>query len=419
MPDGAPPSTPKLQATSSGWGRPEGCDDFLPYGRQTIEDDDVAAVVAALRADLLTTGPLVGAFEAALAESVGARHAVACSNGTAALHIAVKAAGLERGDVAIVPSLTFLATADAPRFEGADVVFADVDPLTGLMTPEGLDEALHRAAGRRVRAILPVHLRGDAPDLPAIRALAEVAGAVVIEDACHAIGGVTAWDRVGGCAQSALACFSFHAVKTLCMAEGGAVTTNDPVLAERLRRARNHGATRDPARFALVDEAFTDGEPNPWWYEQTELGWNYRLPDVNCALGLSQLKKLPRFAARRRTLAARYREVLAPVAPLVQTMAPPQGSNPVPHLFGVRIDFEACGVSRKAVMECLRARGIGTQVHYIPVHWQPYWRDQLGELSLPGADAYYRSTLSLPLYPAMDDADPDRVADALAEALKA
>jgi UDP-4-amino-4,6-dideoxy-N-acetyl-beta-L-altrosamine transaminase len=390
---------------------------MLPYGRQTIEDDDLAAVAEALRADFLTTGPLVDRFEAALAETVGAKHAVACMNGTAALHMAVRAAGLKPGETVIVPSVTFLATANCAAFEGAEVIFADVDPETGLMTPETLAEALRRAAGRRIRAVLPVHLCGNPVDVPAIRSLAEALGAVVIEDACHALGTLAPSGPVGSCADSAMACFSFHPVKTITTGEGGAVTTNDADLAERLRRARSHGMVRDPALFQLADEAFDEGAPNPWWYEQTELGWNYRLPDLNCALGLSQLQKLARFAERRRRLAERYRALLRPLAPLVRPVETPRGSDPVLHLFVVRIDFEAWGRSRRQVMEALRARGIGTQVHYIPVHLQPYWRDRSGPHELPGAEAWHRSALSLPLFPGMADDDPDRVVEALSEVL--
>jgi UDP-4-amino-4,6-dideoxy-N-acetyl-beta-L-altrosamine transaminase len=390
---------------------------FLPYGRQSIEDDDVEAVVAALRSDFLTTGPLVEQFERAFADAVGAPHAVVCNSGTAALHMAVKAADLQPGEVCIVPAVTFVATANAARFEGADVVFADVDPATGLMTVETLAEALRSARGRHVRAILPVHLRGDPVALADIRAIADKMGAVVIEDACHAIGTTTPAGPVGACAESNLACFSFHPVKTVCTGEGGAVTTRDADLAARLRLARNHGLTRDPAAFLLEDEAFSDGEPNPWWYEQVELGWNYRLPDVNCALGLSQLKKLGRFAERRRAIAARYRELLKPLAPVVRDIPSPAGADPVLHLFQVRINFDAVGRSRREVMARLKARGIGSQVHYIPVHRQPYYRALYGRVELPGADKFYASTLSLPLFPAMTDEDPARVVEALSEVI--
>jgi UDP-4-amino-4,6-dideoxy-N-acetyl-beta-L-altrosamine transaminase len=390
---------------------------MLPYGRQTIEADDFVAIAEALHADLLTTGPMVERFECALAEAVGAAHAVACINGTAALHMAVKALGLGPGDTAIVPAVTFLATANACAYEGAEVIFADVDPASGLMTPETLAGALHRCKDRKVRAILPVHLSGNPCDGPGIRVLAESAGAQVIEDACHALGAITPWGLVGACADSAMTCFSFHPVKTVTTGEGGAVTTNDAQVAERLRMARNHGVTRDPAAFQVTDEAFEDGAPNPWWYEQAELGWNYRLPDLNCALGLTQLAKLPRFAERRRALATRYRALLAPLAPLVRPVETPPGTDPVLHLMVVRIDFAAAGRSRRQVMAALKARGVGTQVHYIPVPMQPYWAARTGPLDLPGADSWYRSVLSLPLFPGMADDDPDHVVQALAKVL--
>ena len=381
---------------------------FLPYGRQTIEDDDIAAVAAALRADYLTTGPTVEAFEDAFREVVGAGHAVACSNGTAALHMAMLAAGIGPGEVCIVPSITFLATANCAAYVGADVVFADVDPDSGLMTPGTLAEALSRAGGRRVRAVLPVHLRGDVCDLPALEALAGAAGAVLIEDAPHALGSTLKVgnhvERVGDCSHSAMSTFSFHPVKTIATGEGGMVTTNDSALAARLRLARSHGMTRTPGA-------------DPWLYEMAEPGFNYRLPDINCALGLSQLAKLPRFMARRRTLAALYEAALAPLAPVVRLAARPEGSDPILHLLVVLIDFAAVGKSRRQVVEALAARGVGSQVHYIPVHSQPYWQGKNGPLDLPGATAWYDRCLSLPLYPAMDDGDVARVVEALGDTL--
>jgi len=382
---------------------------FLPYGRQTIEDDDVAAVAEALRGDFLTTGPLVERFEQAFAAEVGAAHAVACSNGTASLHMAMLAAGIGPGNVCIVPSITFLATASCAAYVGADVVFADVDADSGLMTPASLAEALERAEGRRVRAVLPVHLRGDVCDLPALAELAGAAGAIVVEDAPHALGSSlkrgNETHRVGDCAFSAMASFSFHPVKTIATGEGGMVTTNDPELAAGLRRFRSHGMTR-PAGA------------NPWIYEMAEPGFNYRLPDINCALGLSQLAKLGRFADRRRTLAAAYAAALAPLAPTVRLATSPEGSEPVLHLLSVLVDFEAAGVSRREISEAMTAAGIGTQVHYIPVHTQPYWRARNGDLDLPGAKAWYDRCLSLPLFPGMADGDVGRVVEALTKALR-
>ena len=381
---------------------------ILPYGRQTIEDDDIAAVAEALKADFLTTGPAGEAFERAFAETVGAKHALACANGTAALHLAMLALDVQPGEVVIAPSITFLATANCARYVGADVVFADVDPDTGLMTPATLADALERVGGRRLRAVLPVHLRGDAADLPGLEALARDAGAVLVEDAPHALGttmrfGNTA-EAVGDVRHSAMATFSFHPVKTIATGEGGMVTTNDPELAERLRTLRSHGMVRPPGA-------------DPWWYEMPEPGFNYRLPDILCALGQSQLAKLPRFAARRRALAAAYAQALGPLAPLVRPAAQPSWSDPVLHLMIVLIDFEAAGRSRREVVEALKARGVGSQVHYIPVHRQPYYRKLYGELELPGAEAWYARCLSLPLYPGMADGDVAKVVGALREAL--
>lgn len=381
---------------------------FLPYGRQTIEDDDVAAVAEALRGDFLTTGPTVEAFETAFAAKVGAGHAVAVSNGTATLHLAMLALGIGEGDVCVVPSITFLATANCARYVGAEVAFADVDPDSGLMTPDTLARALGGARDKRVRAVLPVHLRGDVCDLPALKAMAAASGAVLVEDAPHALGSVGTFGGVehpvGDGAFSAFASFSFHPVKTLATGEGGMLTTNDAALADRARLLRSHGMVR-PAGG------------DPWWYEMPELGFNYRIPDVLCALGLSQLRKLDRFVARRRALAALYARGLAERVSRVRLAASPPHSNPALHLLTVLIDFEAEGLSRRAVVERLRARGIGSQVHYIPVHRQPYYANRYGIADLPGADAWYRRCLTLPLYPAMADGDVERVVDALAEIL--
>lgn len=380
----------------------------LPYGRQTIEDDDIAAVVEALRADFLTTGPRVEAFESAFADTVGARHAVACANGTAALHMAIMALDVQPGEVCIAPSITFLATANCARFVGAEVVFADVDPQTGLMTPDTLTDALQRVGDRKLRAVLPVHLRGDVAELDGLAQVARAAGAVLVEDAPHALGSTATFgnvsEKVGDARHSSMATFSFHPVKTIATGEGGMVTTNDPELAIRLRRLRSHGMIRPLTA-------------DPWWYEMPELGFNYRLPDILCALGQSQLAKLPRFAARRQELAAKYRQALSPLVPLVVVASSPAWSDPVLHLMVVLIDFAAVGRTRREVVDSLAMQGIGTQVHYIPVHRQPYYAARYGPLELPGAEAWYQACLSLPLYPGMEDDDVDRVVGALTQAL--
>jgi UDP-4-amino-4,6-dideoxy-N-acetyl-beta-L-altrosamine transaminase len=390
----------------------------LPYGRHLIEADDVAAVVEVLTGELLAQGPKVAAFEAALAARTGAAHAVCASSGTAALHLALAALDVGPGDLCVVPAVTFLSTATAARMCGAEVVFADVDPLTGLMTPDTLRAAIASAPGP-VKVALPVHLGGRLCDMAGMAAVSTEAGITLLEDAAHALGSARGDERAGGCAHSAAACFSFHPVKTIACGEGGAVTTNDPALAARMMRLRNHGVTHDPA--LMVDDALSldaDGARLPWSYEQLELGFNYRMTDLEAALGLSQLGKLDRFVARRLEIARLYDRLLTPLA-AIHPVSPGSDEAPSLHLYAVRIDFEALGVTRQQIMRALVAQGIGTQVHYIPVYRQPYFAARYGDMRLPGAEAYYSQVLALPLYPAMTDQDVHRVAAALAEILRA
>jgi len=384
---------------------------FLPYGRQHIDADDIAAVTRVLQSDYLTTGPEIPAFEAEFAAVVEAPHALACNSATAALHLALAGLGVGRGDVCIVPAITFLATANAARYCGAEVVFADVDPRTGLLTADTLAQALARA-GDRAKAVLPVHLAGALCDMAALEAVARKAGLMIVEDSCHALGTLGPDGPAGNCARSDAATFSFHPVKTLAAGEGGMLTTRDPKLADAAARMRSHGVERDAARFTRLD-----GAAEPWAYEMQALGYNYRMPDINAALGRSQLAKLAGFAQRRRTLAARYAQALAPLSPRVDAPVVQPGVDPCRHLMNVRIDFQAAGLTRAALMARLRAQGVGSQVHYVPVHAQPYYVERYGEQTLPGADAYYAHTLSLPLYPSMADSDVDRVAAALKAAL--
>lgn len=387
---------------------------FLAYGRQDIDADDVAAVMRALNSDFLTTGPEIAGFEAEFSTFAGASHAIACSNGTAALHLALDALGVGEGDICIVPSITFMATANAARYCGAEVRFADVDPATGLLAPETFAQALARA-GSKAKAVLPVHLAGVPCDMAAIAALAREHGLHVVEDSCHAIGSIDVSGAVvGACAHSDAATFSFHPVKSLTTGEGGMVTTNNPDLAKRMARQRSHGIERGPAGFERPD-----GAGEPWYHEMASLGWNYRLPDINAALGRSQLARMADFAARRRALTAAYREHLAELAPLVSLAGDPPGTDPCRHLMNVQIDFDAAGRSRAEVMNALKDRGIGTQVHYIPVHTQPYYVRRYGEQSLPGAQAHYARTLSLPLFTSMEAGDVERVCAVLAEVLGA
>jgi len=392
---------------------------FLPYGRQDIDASDLAAVSEALQSDYLTTGPQVGLFESAFASSVGARHAVVSNSGTAALHLACIALDLGPGESVVVPALTFLATANAARFCGAEVIFADVDPETGRLTPETFEAALAQNPDASVRAVLPVHLNGHCVDMPSIRAIAEPRGIAVIEDACHAVGGRhqagnNSHAPVGACALSEMACFSLHPVKTITCGEGGVTTTNDAEAHRRMCSFRSHGMVRDADAFLHRDLALAaDGTANPWYYEMQALGYNYRVTDFACALGLSQLKRLDRYSERRRALAARYDKLLAPLAPVIRPVPPAPGDEPVLHLYAVLIDFAAIGSARAEVMQSLKAAGIGTMVHYIPVNRQPYYRRRYGETRLPGAEAYYERVLSIPFYPTMRDDDVDRVVDAL------
>lgn len=411
---------------------------FLPYGRQTVEQEDIAAVTAVLRGDWLTQGPAVAAFERALAARVGAADAVACANGTAALRLAYAALGIGPGDAVVVPSNTFLATASAARHAGAEVAFADVDPDSGLMGVAEAEAAIARArkAGWRVRALAPVHYAGQTARMTGaagLAALAQAEGLALVEDACHAIGTVDLspdGETAVGAGRAeveagSLTVFSFHPVKTIAAGEGGAVTGNDPALMARVRRLCNHGMMRVPEPgegFADPDAALdAEGKPNPWYYELGEPGFNHRLSDIHAALVLSQLGRLDRFVGRRARLMALYAERLAPLAPLVRPPALVPWCRPAWHLCAARIDFDAAfdagGRTRSSVMTALRGLGIGTQVHYIPVHRQPYWRRRYGDLALPGAMTHYTHTLSLPLFPAMADGDVDRVAAALERVL--
>ena len=391
---------------------------FLPYGRQWIDEDDIAAVVEAMRSDFLAHGPRVGAFETAFAEAVGAKEAVACSSGTAALHLALLALDVGPGDVCFVPAVTFLSTATAALMCGAEVRFADVDPGSGLMTAETLAAAMGEGP---VKVVLPVHLGGRLGDMAGIALVARAAGAMIVEDACHALGGADGCGhQVGSSASSDAACFSLHPVKTLAAGEGGMIALNDPERAARMRRLRNHGVTHDPAMMSEDVSFDADGARNPWSYEQVELGFNYRMDEMSAALGASQLGKLTRFVARRGALADLYDARLAALAPVVRPVPRGPGAPGAPgwHLYQVLVDFEAAGVSRAEVIRRLNAAGVAAQVHYIPLYRQPVFRQRYGETRLPGAEAFYARVLALPLFPAMTDEDVERVGAALGDALQ-
>lgn len=399
---------------------------FLPYGRQEIDEADIEAVVRVLRGDYLTTGPAVPALEAELSRRLGGAHVVVCANGTAALHLMAVALPLEPGDVLVVPTVTFLATANAARYVGAEVEFADVDAETGLMTPATLAAAIRSAErrfGRRPRAATVVHMAGQCGDLPALAAMAAENGLVLMDDAAHAIGTRyrvgDAWRSVGDGTDTLMTAFSFHPVKTMTMGEGGAVATRDAALARKLALLRNHGMERDSAAWLAGGAGFdAAGQPLPWYYEMQEPGFNYRATDLQAALGLSQALRLDAFLARRSDLVRRYTERLAPLAPAIRPLRQHADCAAGWHLFVTLIDFAELGLDKPALMRELRRRGIGSQVHYVPVHTQPYYSRRYGHVDLPGAEKYYAQALSLPLFASLTEADVGRVADALAEIVR-
>lgn len=388
---------------------------FLPYGRQSISEEDIRMVADVLRGEFLTTGPMVTAFEACIADYAGGSYVSVCANGTAGLHMAVAAAGVGNGDIVIVPSVTFLATANAVVHQGGEVIFADVDPRTGLMMPEHFERALAKAEGRPVKAVIPVHLNGQVGDPEGIRAIADQHEMVIIEDACHALG-TSYFDAagrrhmVGSCAHSDMVVFSFHPVKTLTTGEGGAVSTNSSLFFSRLNLFRNHGMTRDSNEFSLLDEAWSeDGLLNTWFYEMQQPGLNYRLTDVQCALGISQMKRLPQFIEARSKLVSAYDKAFASSMKWGSEILAPIHRNPNCdagwHLYVLQIDFSQLGKTRASVMKDLRLAGVGTQVHYFPVHLQPYYQKISKTGLLPGALEYYSKALSIPLFPHMTEDD--------------
>lgn len=381
---------------------------MIPYGRQHILQDDIDAVVSVLQSDFLTQGPCVPEFERHVADYCGVAHAVAVNSATSALHIACLAIDLGPGDWLWTSPITFVASANCARYCGASVDFVDIDPATLNMSVTALEEKLRQAAiaGKLPKAVVPVHFGGQSCDMAAIGALARTYGFRIIEDASHAIGGQYRGTPVGDCRFSDMTVFSFHPVKIVTTAEGGMVTTNDAMLAQRLGELRSHGVTRDPARMKSAPEG-------PWYYEQIDLGYNYRMTELQAALGVSQLTRLDTYVARRNELAARYDAALA-AFPLT-AQARHADSLSAFHLYVVRLDE---GISRRAVFEALRAAGIGVNVHYIPVHTQPYYKAlgfSVGDF--PEAEGYYSQALTLPLFPLMTDAQQDEVISALEEAL--
>ncbi|TCC52480.1 UDP-4-amino-4,6-dideoxy-N-acetyl-beta-L-altrosamine transaminase [Kribbella capetownensis] len=371
---------------------------MLPYGRQSISDEDVEAVVAILRGDWLTTGPTVTAFENAVSELAGGHRAVSCTSGTAALHMAYAGLGIGPGDEVVTTPMTFVATASCAAIMGAKVVFADVEADTALLDPA----AVEAVVTDRTKVIAAVDYAGHAADYDTLQAIADGVGAKTLGDAAHSVGGFYKGRPVGDLAD--VTTMSFFPTKNLTTGEGGAVVAKDPAVAQRVLEFHFIGLVRDPARFQITDEG-------PWHQEVHEFGVNYRLTDIACALGLSQLKRLADFTKRRSEITARYNEALELVDG-VRTPAQRDYVDPAWHLYPVRI----LGGRRREIFEGLRAAGIGVQVNYIPVYWHPVFANAGYERGMcPNAEQYYREEISLPMYPDLTDADVDRVIETLTD----
>jgi UDP-4-amino-4,6-dideoxy-N-acetyl-beta-L-altrosamine transaminase len=380
---------------------------MISYGRQSISQADIDAVVDVLRSDWLTQGPVISRFEQSVAGYCGARSAVACASGTAGLHLACLTLGVTSGDRVWTSPITFVASANCARYCGAEVDFVDIDPRTYNMCVGALERklALAKREGRLPKVVIPVHIAGQSCDMATIAGLAQEYGFFVVEDAAHAIGGEYRSRKIGGCAHSDMTVFSFHPVKIVTTGEGGMVLTNDPKLAQRVALFASHGITRDPA---LMQEP----PHGAWYYQQLELGYNFRMTDFQAALGVSQLKRIDDFIARRRALAARYNRALSDL-PLVLPWQSPDSLSAW-HLYVIRLQRVSFRKTRREVVEALSAFGIGAQVHYIPVHTQPYYRNLGFETgNFPEAEQYYDEVLSLPLYYDLSDEQQDEIVAAL------
>jgi len=385
---------------------------MIPYGRQDISEDDIQAVVDVLRSDYLTQGPVVPTFEKAVANCCGATYAIAVNSATSALHIACLSLGVGPGDWVWTSPITFVASANCALYCGAGVDFVDIDPRTYNLSSQALARKLEDAerVGRLPKVVIPVHLCGQACDMQAIHILSQRYGFKIIEDASHAIGGKYKGEPIGNCRYSDITVFSFHPVKIITTAEGGMALTNDPELAGRMSLLRSHGITRDPGQM-------THEPDGSWYYQQIDLGYNYRMTELQAALGLSQMQRLDEFVARRHTIARRYDEQLADL-PVVTPWQHPDYYSGL-HLYVIRMQLDQIKKSHPQVFEALRDQGIGVNLHYIPVHTQPYYQRmgfQAGDF--PEAERYYTEAISLPMYPALTDKNQDYVVRALKELLQ-
>jgi len=385
---------------------------MIPYGRQDITQADIDAVVAVLQSDFLTQGPMVPKFEQSVAGHVGAVHALAMNSATSALHVACLALGLGPGDLLWTSPTTFVASANCALYCGAEVDFVDIDPRTYNLCPEALERKLEQAEreGRLPKVVVPVHLCGQPCDMQAIHALSQRYGFRIIEDASHAIGGKYQGAFIGNCRFSDITIFSFHPVKIITTAEGGMALTNDAGLAERMALLRSHGITREPAKMTRE----SDG---PWYYQQIDLGFNYRMTELQAALGITQMERLDSYVARRHELARRYDRLLADL-PVVTPWQHPDSYSGL-HLYVIRLRMAELRISHRQVFDALRERGIGVNLHYIPVHTQPYYQ-QMGftDGDFPESERYYGEAISLPMFQTLTDSQQDHVIEVLAEVLR-
>jgi len=384
---------------------------MIPYGRQDITRADIDAVAAALQSDFLTQGPCVPAFEARVARHVGAAHAVAANSATSALHIACLALGLGPGDWLWTTPVTFVASANCGLYCGARVDFVDIDPRTYNLCPQALERKLiaAQAAGRLPKVVVAVHLCGQPCDMAAIHALGQRYGFKIIEDASHAIGGKYKGEFIGSGHYSDITVFSFHPVKIITTAEGGMALTNDAKLAEKMALLRSHGITRDAAQM-------THAPDGPWYYQQIDLGFNYRMTDLQAALGISQMERLDRYVARRHELAARYEELLGPL-PVIRPWQHTDSYSGL-HLYVIRLRLDRIEKTHLEVFGSLRRQGIGVNLHYIPVHLQPYYQKMgFKPGDFPEAERYYAEAISLPMFQTMSVEQQDEVVAALRNSL--
>lgn len=384
---------------------------LIPYGRQDISEADIQAVVDVLRSDYLTQGPAVPAFERSIADHCGTKHAVAVNSATSALHIACLALGVGKGDIVWTTPITFVATANCALYCRAQIDFVDIDPRTYNMSVERLAEKLANAekTGKLPMVVIPVHLCGQPCDMKVIHALSRQYGFKIIEDASHAIGGKYRGEPIGSCRYSDITVFSFHPVKIITTAEGGMALTNDTQLAKRMHLMRSHGITRDANEMSHEPDG-------PWYYQQIHLGYNYRMTDLQAALGLSQMQRLDEFVTKRHTIAKRYDQYLAHLP--VITPWQHEDSYSGLHLYVIRLKLEKIGETHREVFEGMRAAGIGVNLHYIPVYRQPYY-EGLGFKAgyCPEAEQYYAKAISLPMYPGLTEGQQDKVIEALQQAI--